>query len=611
MRFIYSFVLSIALFSVTLFAFPSGGPYGPLHIKYELPRVSGKIYYVAPDGKSENSGATIAEPTTIESAIAKVSTGDAIILRGGVYRTGNLVLNQGVTIQPYGNEQPVFKGTKAVSNWQNLGNGLWKTSWESLFPAAPDSWWSFDRYGRRTPLCMFNNDMVFVDGRFLNAVSWPGAVTDSTYYIDYATKQVYIGSNPAGHLVEITAYDVAILRTIKDVNGKTNDHKGFTLRGITFTQYAYRAIEIEGHEPEKLESEAEHGKDVVGTTIDNCTLTYCSRAAAYLRGDHLTIRHCHVSETSTEGIYIIGSSDVLLEKNIFEKNNIEHFAGYYPAAVKIFNQSYRVTCRDNLIYNLPFSNGIWYDVGEVDGVFVDNWVEGVGNRKRFFNPDQPYPSENGFFFEISKGVTCAGNVFVNCDQGIFILNSSNAHVYNNTFVNSTATFGRNGRTPQTDRLFGWHSSTGPSVQDRKGHVFVNNLLYGDSTYHRPLLFVEQPADLCGELSTPSMKEIDNNVYVDRNPNDTIPAILWSPAKNEKCRAAYASPADLNRAYPEFATKSMLIKDDVNVFKGEQIGNYEVESGFIGEKAATKVPKEIGKLMGTKGAFVGAYPTEKP
>ena len=114
---------------------------------------------------------------------------------------------------------------------------------------------------------------------------------------------------------------------------------------------------------------------------------------------------------------MIGSSDVLLERNIFRRNNVEQLTGYYPAAVKIFNQSHRVTCRDNLVIDHPHSNGIWYDVGNVDGVFVNNWVEGA---------------LDGFFFEISKGAICAGNVFVGCDKGIRVLNSSNVRVYHNT-----------------------------------------------------------------------------------------------------------------------------------------------------------------------------------
>src|SRR5690606_41186778 len=59
--------------------------------------------------------------------------------------------------------------------------------------------------------------------------------------------------------------------------------------------------------------------------------------------------------------------------------------------------------RDNLVIDHPHSNGVWYDVGNVDGVFANNYVEGT---------------QIGFFFEISKGVVVAGNVFVNNAQEI-------------------------------------------------------------------------------------------------------------------------------------------------------------------------------------------------
>jgi hypothetical protein len=58
------------------------------------------VYYVAPDGKAEAAGTSLAEPTTLEAAIERVVSGDAIVMRGGTYRTGGLRLNQGITLQP-------------------------------------------------------------------------------------------------------------------------------------------------------------------------------------------------------------------------------------------------------------------------------------------------------------------------------------------------------------------------------------------------------------------------------------------------------------------------------------------------------------------------------
>jgi len=86
-------------------------------------------------------------------------------LRGGTYRSGNLILNQGITIQPYKDEQLVLKGTFIATEWKDLGNGLWTTSWSRLFPSKPDNWWRRHREGKKTPLYRFNNYMVFVGCR--------------------------------------------------------------------------------------------------------------------------------------------------------------------------------------------------------------------------------------------------------------------------------------------------------------------------------------------------------------------------------------------------------------------------------------------------------------
>jgi parallel beta-helix repeat protein len=592
---------------LTAAAQPSGGPYGPIRQTYKLPTGAGKIYYVAPDGQAEASGVTIAKPTTLEAAIERVKTGDAIILLGGIYRTGNLIFNQGITIQPYADEQPVLKGTYVADKWENLGNGLWTTKWLRLFPSKPDDWWRRYREGKKTPLYRFNNDMVFVDGKFLQAVGWEGEVDESTFYIDYDARVVYIGVDPTDKLVEITAFDVALLRTTGDIHGKKSDHKGPKIRGITFTQYAYRALEVEGKYPEGLSNEADHGKDVVGTTLENCTISYCSRVASYLKGDSLTIRHCRVSDTSTEGIYIISSNDVLLEKNIFTRNNIEHITGYYPAAVKIFNQCYRVTCQDNLVIDLPYSNGIWYDVGNVDGRFLNNWVEGVGNIHSQFSIEQPWPSDNGFFFEISKGAICSGNVFVNCDHGLWVLNSSDVHIYNNTFVNSTACIARNARSASGDH-FGWHPSTGPDVDERDGHIFINNLLTGDKGFNRLLLYVWQPASLCERVNNSQLKQLDYNVYVRASDKSDNPIVLWSPEKNENCQLTFKSLEGFQRQHPEFSAHSRFFPDyNGPLFKSSELGNFQLLPDFPALDVGTRLPSEVSKLLGQPKRYIGAYP----
>ena len=109
-------ILLVSLFLTTIsIAQPSGGPYGSVHKTYEIPKVPGKVYFVSPDGDAKAAGTDISKPTTLEAAVKKGVTGDAIILRGGIYRTGTLVFNQGLVFQPYKDEQPLLKGTFASS----------------------------------------------------------------------------------------------------------------------------------------------------------------------------------------------------------------------------------------------------------------------------------------------------------------------------------------------------------------------------------------------------------------------------------------------------------------------------------------------------------------
>ncbi len=589
---------------------PSGGPYGPVQQKYELPKVTGKIFYVAPDGNPESQGTQLLQPTTIETAIEKAKTGDAIILRGGTYRTGDLEFNQGITIQPYADEEPVFKGTFVASDWKKISGGLWKTSWTHFFPAKPDDWWSPDRFGMATPLHIFNNDMVFVDGKILKSAGWAGEVDENSFYIDYKNGFVYIANDPSDHLIEITAHNYGLHRVIKDVNGSPNDHKGLILKGVTLTQYAYCALEIDGYEPQGLADPSTFGKDVVGSDIENCTFSYCGRVGTYLRGDNLIFRNCSVHHTTTEGVYLLSSSDCLLEKNMFSQNNIENIIGYYPAAVKIFNQTRRVTCKDNLIYDLPISNGIWYDVGNVDGRFIDNIVMNVGNNEGPGSKNQMWPSSNGFFFEISKGAICAGNVFINCDHGIMVLNSSNVQIYQNTFFNSTACIGRDKRSAVGDH-FGWHPSTGPGVTERHGHVFVNNLLTGDQNFKRPLMLVWQHPDLCKTLDKSPLKQYDYNVYV-KDVNSGFPTLVyWSPAPDSGCQHAVNSLADLQKVFDGSSVHSKVYESyQMPLFKCSEIDNFELNKAFPGANAATALPADIQKLLGLPAKYkpyIGAYP----
>ena len=564
---------------------PAGGPYGPVAQRYAVPQAP-HVYFVAPEGRADAPGTAPDQPTTIEAAVSRVVTGDAIVLRGGTYRTGGLQLNQGVTLQPYLDEVPVLKGTRVATEWQALGHNVWRTRWSTLFPAQPLGWWQRDREGMLTPLHRFNNDMVFVDGEPLQSAGWEGELGARGFYIDYAKGFVYIGTDPGGRTVEITAHDIALHRPSRPVHGKASDRRGPVIRGLTFTQYAYRAIDIEGKKPATPVSEeptddpvgptpeSDYGKEVVGTLLENVTISHCSRVAGYFRGDRLVIRNSLISDTGTEGIYVIGSSDVLLERNLIRRNNVNRLTGYYPAAVKIFNQSHRVTVRDNLVIDQPHSNGVWWDVGNRDGVFVHNHVEGA---------------QAGVFFEISKGLTVAGNVFVNNQQGARILNSAGAKIHHNTFVDSPVLIDRNERSAQGDH-FGWHPQTGPDVQERVGHEFVGNLVVAGAAVKGALLRVEQSPVTCGQVTAPMLSRVDGNVYLRAGTGQ--PLVSWAPVAGAGCQAQFASLEAFRRAVPGVEGQGVAQPAAVGaVFRSPELRRFELARVPDGVK-----PLPVGEVL---------------
>jgi len=597
-------IIAYLIISNHVFSQPSGGPYGPIKQVFEIPKTNGTIYYVAPNGNISSPGTQIDKPTTIEAAVKKAKTGDAIIVRGGTYRTGNLEFNQGFTLQAYKDETPVFKGTYVADKWEKYGWALWRTKWENLFPEKPADWWHRHINGVQTPLHRFNNDMVFIDGKFLQSAGWMGEIDENSYYIDYEEGYVYLNKNPKDKLVEITAFNIGLLRTTKTVNDMNPSHKGAIVKGITFTQYAYRAIEIEGFAPERIATESEYGNDVVGSVFEHCTFSFCSRVAGYFRGDSLVIRNCKIHDTSTEGLYIIASSDCILENNAITRNNIEMIFGYYPAAVKIFNQTHRVIFRNNYVADCPYSSGVWYDVGNVDGVFVNNFIKNIGSSDFPRKSNHIWPSENGFFFEISKGAICAGNVFVNCDHGIFILNSCDVKVYNNTFLNSTAVFGRNDRGSEPDH-FGWHPTSGPSVDERDGHEFANNVLVKSKEYKQPLLLTWQPNIVCGRLKNSQFSKISNNLYVmDKTPLfDTLAFI--SPANNDACQIAVKTLDELQKYTNDSKNSKVLYNESDNVFNGTELDNYKIQTYYQKQITSLPIPKNISPYI-EKGNYIGCY-----
>jgi parallel beta-helix repeat protein len=248
--------------------------------------------------------------------------------------------------------------------------------------------------------------------------------------------------------------------------------------------------------------------------------------------------------------------------------------------------------RDNLIIEQPHSNGVWYDVGTVDAVFVNNWVEGA---------------LIGFFFEISRGAVVAGNVFVGNESGIRILNSANARIYHNTLVNSPLLIERTERSAAGDH-FGWHPRTGPDVDQRDGHVIAGNLMAATTGFAAPLLRFVQPPALCGRLTRPQAAALDANLYV-RQGASSQPLIIWSPAAGDTCQQGIHTLPDLQAQVPEFEQNGRAFTEYRGaLFRSPELRKFELAELPAGVRPIATVPAEIRRLLRwSEPSVPGAFP----
>lgn len=429
----------------------SFGPFGPQVKYYPIPE---NPVFVSPDGDEFVDGASINEPTTIEKAILQAKTGNTIVLRGGVYRTGNLKFNKEITIQPYFDERPVLKGTEIADDWEKRGK-YWVTRWDSLHYVGPPRWWKPG--GRDGPAVKYNDDLVLFDGKMFRPASDTSELESGYFYCQYKDNEIYIIDDPKGKEVEIVIYEYGLFRE----HGEGADPKGPTILGLDIMGYAVACVEIEGNDPYRNIEAYEMPDAPIGTHIENCRMLFSPSS-----GLRVTSPESYIAYNDISMIGNVAVNTWMSHNSIFEHNIISHSDWFdlriYPAGIKVFNQCYNYTVRNNYFGEMP-CEAVWFDVGHHDSKAYNNYFYNCGM---------------GLKIEISHKSYVAGNVFVNSD--LWFCNSNTCMAYNNTMINSRIDLWRNNRG-----YGGWnksysfnHAATGPGPFNYHGHHVANNVFAG-------------------------------------------------------------------------------------------------------------------------------------
>lgn len=422
-------------------------------------------YYVANNGSDGNTGTSINAPMrTIHRAMSKVSPGDTILVRGGVYREsiyadrGGIAGNP-VTVSAYQDEVPVIKGSEVVTGWTLHSGNIWKkTGWKH------------------------NSQQVFVDQQdnaglqqigkpssYYGSFEYPtpvgsglSSMTAGSFYYDPLATTLYVwlpdGSDPNNHVIEASTKRRLFFMAAGHIH----------LKRLAFRHTSSSAFIKQGAAVELGNYSIMENCDVQYTDFAGVTMGYLKTGAQVLSSN--------ISNNGNSGINAPGSYNFRIAGNTINGNNTRKFNSLWHAGgIKATTKAYGV-----VEYNEVGNNngsGIWFDYANGGNAIVvsNNYVHGNG------------PKEAGIFMEVSKNATISNNILANNERrGIYISASNNMRVYNNT-INGTKGYAgvevngmpRSGASLTNNSLFNNIISNGSSKYDlfmakSNGTTIVNN-----------------------------------------------------------------------------------------------------------------------------------------
>ncbi|WP_433272143.1 LamG-like jellyroll fold domain-containing protein [Actinosynnema sp. CS-041913] len=396
-------------------AAPAAAP-GPLSIIPTSYPVPDGALFVAPNGNDTNAGTEAAPLRTAAAAVAKAAPGrmTTVVFRAGEYRERLGDISAPVTLQPYPGEHVWFKGSSVIQSSQLAADGnAWRLDGWNPGSVCRATAPAYDE-------CMnplhFNDDnpvggdpqMVFLDGEPLRQVATREEVRAGTFFHDGPVDKTYLGSDPNGRRVEITAR-------------KSGLHffagaEGSVVRGLGFAHYG--SSQNQTKEPAAVLAQAK------GMVLEKNTLVRNAAAGLLVNADDVRLTGNLVAENGANGINAHRSANLTVEQNRVLRNNTERL-GYnlgYNLAGAGMNGTRLVgaTVRDN-VFEANYGNGFWCDLSCHDLTAVRNLIRAN--------------SHHGLLYKVSGPALLASNVLAdNGMHGLIVLGSNKVRIYNNTAV---------------------------------------------------------------------------------------------------------------------------------------------------------------------------------
>lgn len=566
-------------------------------------------------GDDANGGSITAPVRTINRAVALVPAGGTIVMRGGEYRdwlnaSGSYrISSKGFTLQAYPGEQPWFNGADVVttSQWSKRAD-RWEIDWAT--PSFCDG-----RYYSASPLrgsggqtssgpCSHQDNvadpahpvagdpqMVFVDGERLEQVAELSSVSATSFHYDWTNRVLTIGANPAGRKVEVTARPVALI---------LGNQQEYAIKGIGFRRYG-------SNEYNNLTTAAVY-LGAKSAIVENAAFVDNAGQGLFLSNPKpgSSVRRSVFVDNGFNGLGANGGSksgvrnDLVLEANVFSRNNVEEFgrgcsASCSAAGVKLAHMV-GFTARQNLFqHNRSEAMGFWCDLDCSDGVMVGNVARGNG--------------KHGIYYEVSDTGIIASNVTSGNGQIGIAVSSSNTKIYNNTVVvDTTKSAKAQGVWVYDDQrvrgVDGW-TNVGPNTQNVE---LRNNVLSGNAGLLVKAVNGSGSASI-NTVATQYFSGFDNNSLVHGGGD----VYNWAHTSTSSGGSYHRTPASFS-ALTGWERSTTLFPLSVPAFVDPDAGDYRLlpNSAVIAGGAA--LPADVAAVLGVpsgsvpgRGAFNSLVP----
>jgi parallel beta-helix repeat protein len=470
----------------------------------------GTTSYAVPDNAifvdgsgSDNASGTQDSPLkTIKAAISQAESGQTVVLRGGSYHEAvKIPTTKRITLQAFPDEEVWLDGSVPVSGFEPDGGAFVVEGWTAEFDASPTySWGNADG---TTPGWTFVNaehpmashpDQVWIDDVAQRQVGSPGELKPGSFFVDYGSDRLFLGSDPAGKQVRASSIAKAI-----SVQSAGSEIKGIGVRRFSPSVPHMAAVTLESSdisvEDVVIEQTSTTGLAVSGTDarLEGITLTQNGMlGASATYADGLSAIDLKVADNNTEGF------------------------NHSPAAGGFKIGRTRTVQIQDSVFTANNGTGIWFDESVVDLTASGNRI--LGN------------SGHGISVEISARAVIANNIIAgNEGHGLKINNTSDVEIWNNSFINN----GRPINIVQDDRRAADRSTPGHDPRQQfpdplmtwiNGPIAIrNNVLTG--TTGNCLLCVE---DYSHQLSAEDMEvTTSGNVFHRASGSTPTWLVIWS------------------------------------------------------------------------------------